>query len=116
TYYYVVKSKNDTNGLLSGYSNEVSGIPHKSIGWCDTQWPHSTSVTIGAGNYTENIYGQVWINGLTDPSGQGAGVLAQLGYGPNGDDASGSTWTWLDTTYNGDSGNNDEYRAQIQPE
>jgi len=79
-----------------------------SIGWGNLQWPFSISVVVG--DTTENIYGQVWMGGVTDSLGQGAGITAELGYGADGSTPDG-TWTWFTATYFGDdtSGNNDEY-------
>ena len=77
-----------------------------SIGWGNLQWPYSISIVHG--DTTENIYGQVWMSGVTDSPGMGAGITAELGYGADGSTPD-STWTWLTATYFGDSGSNDEY-------
>ena len=77
-----------------------------SIGWGNLQWPFSISIV--QNDTTENIYGQVWMSGVTDSPGQGAGITAELGYGADGSTPDG-TWTWFTATYFGDSGSNDEY-------
>ena len=46
-YYYVIVSVDDDSGLVSGYSNEDSGIPHPAIGWSILQWPPTITHTIG---------------------------------------------------------------------
>jgi glycosidase len=114
SYYYVVVSR-ASSGLASGNSNEAAGIPHANIGWCNVQWPYTIEHTVGV-TPTENIYGQVWIDGITQQSGQAPGLLSQVGFGPQGSDASGPGWTWIDATFNVDSGNNDEYKGQLLPE
>jgi hypothetical protein len=44
-------------------------------------------------------------------------LRAQLGFGPDGSDPSGNAaWTWVDGAFNGDAGNNDEYKASMLPE
>ena len=68
---------------------------------------------VTAGSPSEHIFGQVWLSGVTDQPGQGAGIEAQLGYGPAFDPPTQANWTWVDATYNLDSGNNDEYRARL---
>lgn len=97
---------------------EVDG-PHPSIdvlhaapltvgdtaSWCNLQYPAQYS---GAAGSTATYYGQVFLAGVTDQAGQGAGLELQLGYGP-GDGG----WTWQGTTYNTDVGNNDEYQADL---
>ena len=115
TYYYVVVSRNTGSGLVSGNSNEVSGIPHTNIGWCNVQWPPSLTHTLST-TPTDNIYGQVWIDGVTSQPGEAPGMISQVGFGPQNTDASGSEWAWMDAAFNVDAGNNDEYRGQLQPE
>jgi len=86
----------------------VSAAPvlaQSSIGWGNLQWPYS--VTDPACS-SEGIYGQVWMDGVTDGAGQGAGITAELGFGPVGSTPDAS-WNWVPATYNVDVGNNDEY-------
>ena len=60
------------------------------------------------------IFGQLYEQGVTDAAGQGAGVLADIGWGPNMSDPTAvNTWTWLPATYNVDVGNNDEYERTL---
>jgi hypothetical protein len=85
--------------------------------WWNLQSPHTISTT--AGETSEPVFGQIHIAGVTDAAGAADGVAAQLGWGaatadPGADPAS---YTWVDATFNVDSGNNDEYQATItQPE
>jgi glycosidase len=116
TYYYVVTSL-DNAGNESGYSNEVSALPHLVIGWANLQWPPTMNHTISAVNRTDTAYGQVWIDGATSQSGATDGLLAQLGFGPSGSNpADNSAWTWVDASFNADAGNNDEFMAGMLPE
>lgn len=115
-YYYVVTAL-DEQGNESGWSNEVSALPHYGIGWANTQYPPTLTQTISAVNPTENVYGQVFIDGVTNQPGATDGLIAQLGFGPQGSNPDGNAaWNWVDTTFNTDSGNNDEYKAQLLPD
>lgn len=116
TYYYVVTSL-DGVGNESKNSNEVNALPHLAIGWANLQWPPTLTQTISAVNRTDNVYGQVWIDGATSQPGATAGLLAQLGFGPSGSNPnSNSAWTWVDAAFNANAGNNDEFVASLLPE
>jgi glycosidase len=115
-YYYVVTAV-DSLGNESDRSNETEALPHLIIGWANLQWPSSIVHTISALNPTENIYGQVWIDGETSQPGPTEGLIAQVGYGPDGslpdDDPD---WIWADAVFNVDAGNNDEFSGHLLPE
>lgn len=90
-------------------SQPVPQLPQ--IDWANLQWPVSGEITAG-GSF--NVYAQVYESGVTDATGQGAGIIAWIGY--NSDNTDPSTWTnWVSASYNGDSGSNDEYVANIAP-
>ncbi|HSJ52535.1 MAG TPA: alpha-amylase, partial [Anaerolineae bacterium] len=115
-YYYVVTAV-DASGNESARSNEAEALPHMVIGWANLQWPPAIVHTISALVPTENVYGQVWIDGHTSLPGATEGLLAQLGYGPDGSDPeAGAGWLWVEATFNVDAGNNDEFVAQLRPE
>ena len=79
--------------------------------WGNLQWPYSTRSE--PQKESEDIYGQVFHPGITEGIGQGAGIFAQLGFGPRGVMPLDSSWLFFDAVYNGDSGNNDEYKAKL---
>jgi glycosidase len=115
-YYYVVRAL-DNKGNESTDSNQVSAMPHYTIGWANLQWPPTLDHTISAVNRTDNVYGQVWIDGVTYQPGPTEGLRAQLGFGPAGSDpATDPAWVWVDATFNVDAGNNDEFKASLLPE
>jgi fibronectin type 3 domain-containing protein len=115
-YYYVVTAL-DSAGNESAYSNQVSGMPHQTIGWANLQWPPTLTHTISAVNRTGNAYGQVWIDGATSQPCQTPGLLAQLGYGPAGSNpAENAAWGWEDASFNVDAGDNDEFMASLLPD
>lgn len=117
-YYYVLVSVDEVSGLASGWSNEAIGIPHHdlSTAWYNLQWPPQITHTISALTPTENIYGQLWIDGFTGGSGPASGIWAEVGYGPQGSSATDPTWTWSSMSYNTAVGNNDEYLGNLLPE
>jgi starch binding protein with CBM20 domain len=112
--YYVVRAV-DTTGNESGVSAEVSALPHLAIGWANLQWPPTMTHVVSAVNRTETAYGQVWIDGATNQPGPTQSLRAQLGFGPVGSVPS-DAWTWVEAEFNVDAGNNDEFRATMQPE
>jgi hypothetical protein len=78
--------------------------------YCTTQFPLSLSVQTGTMSPT--TFGQIYEAGTTEAAGASASVLAQLGYGPvsvNPEYEYG--WVWASTTFNTQSGNNDEYQS-----
>jgi glycosidase/fibronectin type 3 domain-containing protein len=116
TVYYVVRSL-DGPGNESGNSNEVSALPHLAIGWANLQWPPSMTHTISAVNRTDNAYGQVWIDGVTNQPGPAPSLKAELGFGPDGSNPDGNAaWEWVEASFNVDAGNNDEFVASMQPD
>jgi Alpha amylase, catalytic domain len=116
TYHYVVTAL-DAVGNESGYSNEVSALPHFTIGWANLQWPVSMTHTIGVFDPTDTAYGQVWIDGVTNQAGPTESLRAQLGFGPDGSDPDeNADWVWVEAAFNIDTNNNDEFFASMLPE
>jgi hypothetical protein len=73
--------------------------------------------TISTTDRTDNVYGQVWIDGVTSQPGVSPNLLAQLGYGPDGSNPDGNAdWVWVDASFHVDNGNNDEFVASLLPE
>ncbi len=88
-----------------------------SIGWGNVQWPPATNHIVSATNRTPAIYGQVWIDGVSNQPGATPKLQAQLGFGPAGSNPIGNAnWTWVDATFNVDVGNNDEFTASLLPD
>jgi fibronectin type 3 domain-containing protein len=116
TYYYIVTAL-DGPGNESGPSNEVAALPHLAIGWANLQWPPTLTHVISTVNRTANVYGQVWIDGVTNQPGPTDSLRAQLGFGPAGSNPAGNpAWTWVDAAFNVNAGNNDEFVASLLPE
>ena len=112
-YYYVVTALGA--GLQESLdSNEVFARPYATIGWSGNLLPASIVHTLGL-TPTQPITAEVWIDGVTNSAGQGAGVSADIGYGITG--TAPATWmAWKPATYAGDAGNNDVYTATLTPE
>lgn len=115
--YYIVFAKSTIVGLLSGPSNEVSALPAYTIGWANLQSPSSITHTIGL-LPTPEIYGWVWIAGVTLLPGPTPTLIAQVGYGPDGSlPLDNPEWVWYDTEFNGQTEDNDEeFKGTLLPE
>ncbi len=72
-----------------------------------------------AGGPSALVFGRVFAAGRTPGEGQGRGVEAELGFGPDGSDPTAGGWLWIPGTYNADLRNefdqlnDDEYRANL---
>lgn len=103
------------NGTLTTQLARVTVI-HASVDWCKlggeiVEAPPMTTLRGTAMGPT--VYGQVFKSGITTMTGAGAGLHGALGYGAAGTDP--STWTWVDATFNVDTGGgqNDEFQATL---
>ena len=70
------------------------------VDWGNLDSPDEVLTDVGVA--TENIYGLVYEQGITDSIGQGAGIIAQLGYGPDESLPWVDAWTWVDAAYDSD--------------
>jgi hypothetical protein len=86
------------------------------IDWVGNMFPSSgSSNTISEGDDI-TIYVQVYKAGVTEPAGEGSGIICEIYYGKV--PAFGQPWDIIYTqamTYNVDIGNNDEYQGTISP-
>lgn len=119
TWYENIKTTQElAKDAFNAINNEKTGLTGTSyIGFATLQWPPSISHTISATDRTSNVYGQVWIDGLTNMPGVTPTLRAQLGMGPEGSLPDGNPdWIWVDAVFNTDAGNNDEFVASLLPE
>ena len=115
--YFVVTALDAAGNASAPVERGHRRCPHYAIGWANLQWPPTMTHTISAVNRTDNAYGQVWIDGVTNQPGATPGLRAQLGFGPDGCNPAGNAaWTWVDGAFNTDAGNNDEFMASLLPE
>ena len=85
----------------------VTYIP--AIGFANLQSPSSGSICV---NGTFNVYGKVFISGITSINGATTGLVAELGYSTTNSDP--STWsTWQAASYNAQVSNDDEYISTL---
>jgi uncharacterized repeat protein (TIGR01451 family) len=80
------------------------------VDWAKLQSPPVLTTTFSTA--TGSVYGRVLIETVTNPSGEGRGIHAQVGYGAS---ATPATWTWFPMAYNVDDGPNDEFAGVITP-
>ncbi|MBN2693678.1 lamin tail domain-containing protein, partial [bacterium] len=66
---------NDGYSLVDGVCTLDQGL---TIDWCSTQWP--LSFTVDAGSESEAIYGQLYVEGVTEASSEPTEITAQLCY------------------------------------
>jgi hypothetical protein len=104
------------NPYSTGTGNRSGKLSIDMVDWCNLQYPEDGTILQGD-NYV--FYAQVYEPGVTDSSGQGAGIEASIGYSTIDNDPTdpnnSSNWTWVPASYNVDSGNNDEYKVDIGP-
>ena len=106
--YTISASATDLTYTVSASFNVTTA---DALDWNNLQYPESGTITVGD---AYNVYAQAYENGVTDASGQGAGVTCWIGINDaNTDPSTWSTYNWTTTAYNTDSGNNDEYMAEI---
>ncbi|MBZ4665965.1 alpha amylase N-terminal ig-like domain-containing protein [Mahella sp.] len=124
-YVYAVTTA-DSYRNESALSNEVEAYPAFSIGWAGNM-NQVEEHKIGVNNPVE-VYAEVFAEGLTNKTGQGENIIAQLGYKYSGNGEQDATrnkvegaeisndWKWVNAQYVGDSGNNDKYMAKFTPD
>ena len=82
-----------------------------TIAWANLQWPGAESITEG-GSY--DVYGQVHIPLVTNDPSLGYIYILEAWVGISDEDTDPSGWdNWMQATFNGKAGGNDEYVADI---
>ncbi|MFA6439595.1 MAG: T9SS type A sorting domain-containing protein [Bacteriovoracaceae bacterium] len=111
-YYWRVRAENV--GGVSSYSPYRKFIVHiRQIDWANLQWPGS--ITITAMDSVE-VYGQVWIDGVTALPGPTPGLEAWVVFTNDTSNLNPDMWSgMIPAFYNAftSSGNNDEYVAKF---
>ena len=90
--------------------------PEAVVDYCHLQWP--CSMEVESGQVAEEVYGWVYVAGVTDQAGQGDNIEMSLGVGLIDSDPS-SEWTWSECEYNTDTPGlnplaNDEYMGVFE--
>lgn len=120
---FIVRFRGNMNYPMNSDGVFVDNVSvYDQIQWANLQWPPSTTTI--PGDSTEYIYGQVWIDGVTNQTGPTPGLVAEVGYGPDGsmpyDTLTGEVnpdWVWFPAEFNIDTGpfgpDNDEFKGKI---
>jgi hypothetical protein len=91
--------------------SDIVTINSSSIGWANLQWPASGNMCLGQ---SHSVYGQLYVDGLTNGAGPAAGIIAEVGiHSTNSDPSTWPSTAWSSATFNVQVGNNDEYMAAI---
>jgi hypothetical protein len=100
-----------SNGTCANTSDDVV-IRINGINWANTQWPPNASI---CSNGSLPVFGQIFVAGLTEPTGAGAGIVAELGYSATNTHP--NTWiNWIPAVINPFpllTNNNDEYMSTL---
>ena len=103
---YIGVARDATTPTMGAYE-EAYVIP--TLDWANLESPGSETALEGT---TLSVAAQVRESGITTGLGQGAGIEAWIGWSSTNTDP--STWSdWVEASYSGDDGNNDEYTALI---
>ena len=96
------------NNAGANYSYSIAA-PAPTITWANLQYPGSGSIVTGE---TFEVFGQALIPGITGQAAVAPGLQAWVGYSTSNTNP--NTWTnWILATYNGATGNNDEFSADL---
>ena len=98
------------NGGNWNNNNVELTVNSNLVDFCNIQSPVSGTITAGG---VFNVFAQVFEPGITNNAGQGAGINAWIGKSTTNTNPNTGSWTWTPAIYNVDSGNNDEYQANI---
>ncbi|MHC1736587.1 MAG: T9SS type A sorting domain-containing protein [Ignavibacteriaceae bacterium] len=80
------------------------------LDWANLQ--HPASFSFKEGLVGQSVYAQVYEPLVTNAIGQGAGIQCWIGWSTSNSNP--DTWTnWVEASFQGDAGNNDEYTATI---
>jgi hypothetical protein len=106
---FVANSKWGTYQYLDKVILPPVYVSSSTVDWCNLQWPPTMNIIQGNGIAA---YSQVYVSGVTEGEGQGAGIECWAGISADSPDP--STWSaesWMPATYNsaGPTGSNDEY-------
>ena len=83
---------------------------HVVPGWANLDSPATMTGT--AGMASNLVLGQLFINNVTNPAGEGRGLQAQVGYGNN---TNPDSWAWFGMDFNAQLGNNDQFQGVFTP-
>ncbi len=98
----------DADGSDNGFDASQYGamqVTPVGIDWCNLQYPSALALKEGQGSGM--IYGWVYGQGVTEATGAGPLLAAQVGYGPQGSNPD-PTWSWFSASYHMEEANGRE--------
>lgn len=98
-----------TGGVWNNDSATLT-VNSNLVNWCNVQYPLSGTITQGD---VYNVFSKVYDPGITNNTGQGAGISGWIGYSATDSNPNTGSWTWVAASFQGDAGNDDEYFANI---
>jgi hypothetical protein len=109
---YYAQTRNTTTGCVSSSRTAVTTTVVSTLDFVNLQFPATPAAISVGGSMT--AYGRVGESGITNNTGQGAGIEAQFGY--SNSNTNPNTWTnWFSASFNVDAGSNDEYQYTFNP-
>jgi hypothetical protein len=80
------------------------------VDYANVQFPGTGNIILGG---VFNVYAQTYESGVTEAVGAGTGIVSWIGYSSSNTNPSSAGWTWVPASFNTQSGNNDEFVANI---
>ncbi len=117
-YRYVVKSGGDQWNWLNtahrsmNMTGAITVDDYRTAGVAEARLNGPAALQIELGQGTGTITGTLSIDAVTNGSGAGRSIRAQLGFGTS---TTPSNWTWLNAPYLGDSGGYDVFSGSFTP-
>ena len=98
-----VHTPDDSLCAAGEYCNPTAGcLPRPVVATCEINFPQTLDAL--AGQQTADVIGWIWVPGVTESPGQGAGIVADVGYGAPGSDP-GLAYTWFAASWDHDAYN-----------
>jgi glycosidase len=112
-YHYVVTAQ-DAAGNMGPRSAEVEALPQLVVADARLEGPASVSQPLSAVEPGVEIAGRVRVDGYSAAKGATIGIVAQLGFGPEGSEPD-AGWTWSAMTYDSDADGADRFVGGVRP-
>lgn len=94
--------------LVNGYlPSQAGSLTIAGVEWANLQGPSTQNPAFGYG--TGSIYGSVQFFPAPAVPGATSGLVAELGYGPDGSTPESTFWQWTAATFNADVGDQDQF-------
>ncbi len=83
--------------FIGSVTTQAASYNDSNCDWCELHWPSSSTV-----DATLDIYGHIYVAGITDVKADPTLIFAEVGYGPHLSNPidNDSAWTWETAVYN----------------